>query len=101
VPNIISIWNVSLFRRVHGQPAEDPYRARTAILAETGRLETTAFGNGYYLAMGISQYSCNAALCGSGECQVLKGNKCANPLKARPSMEGVGIDVFRKSEGGY
>ncbi len=61
----------------------------------TGRLETLAFGNGYHLAMGFCQFSCNAALCNSGDCQVLQGNKCAHPLKARPSMEGVGIDAYR------
>jgi predicted metal-binding protein len=61
----------------------------------TGRLETTAFGNGYYLAMGFCQSSCNATLCASEKCQVLQGNKCAHPLKARPSMEGIGIDVYR------
>jgi predicted metal-binding protein len=60
-----------------------------------GRLETIAFGNGYYLAMGFCQFSCNAALCASEKCQVLLGNKCAHPLKARPSMEGIGIDVYR------
>ncbi len=61
----------------------------------TGKLETTAFGLGYHLAMGFSQYNCHVALCESKPCQVLQGNRCANPLKARPSMEGVGIDVFR------
>ncbi len=65
------------------------------IMEITGRLETAAFGNGYYLAMGFCQFSCNAALCESKPCQVLQGKKCANPLKARPSMEGVGMDVFR------
>lgn len=61
----------------------------------TGRLETIAFGNGYYLAMGFSQFSCNAVLCASDKCQVLQGNKCAHPLKARPSMEAMGIDAYR------
>ncbi|HQG24895.1 MAG TPA: DUF2284 domain-containing protein [Syntrophorhabdus sp.] len=61
----------------------------------TGTLESTAFGFGYYLAMGFSQFNCHVALCEGKPCQVLQGNKCAYPLKARPSMEGVGIDVFR------
>ncbi len=61
----------------------------------TGRLETIAFGNGYYLAMGFCQFSCNTALCMSKKCQVIQGNKCAHPLKVRPSMEGMGIDVYR------
>ncbi len=61
----------------------------------TGMLETLAFGRGYYLAMGFSQSSCIKALCGQERCLVLEGAKCPYPLKSRPSMESVGIDVFR------
>jgi predicted metal-binding protein len=60
----------------------------------TGRIETLAFGNGYYLATGFSQYSCLGILCGQERCLVLEGGKCSYPLKARPSMEGVGMDVY-------
>lgn len=28
-------------------------------------------------------------------CEVLRGGRCRFPLKARPSMEAVGIDVYR------
>ena len=61
----------------------------------TSRIETLAFGNGYYLATGFSQFSCLPILCGQERCLVLEGRKCPYPLKARPSMEGVGIDVYR------
>lgn len=61
-----------------------------------GRLETLAFGNGYYLAAGFSQSSCKAVLCGPEErCQVLEGKRCAHALKARPSLEAAGVNVFR------
>ena len=60
----------------------------------TGKIETMAFGNGYYLASGFSQFSCVKALCGQDRCSILDGGSCPYPLKARPSMEGVGIDVF-------
>jgi predicted metal-binding protein len=59
-----------------------------------GRLETLAFGRGYYLAMGYGQASCKKALCRQDTCLVLEGGKCPYPLKARPSMEAVGMDVF-------
>jgi predicted metal-binding protein len=59
-----------------------------------GRIETLAFGSGYYLAMGFGQASCKKALCGQEKCQLLEGGNCPYPLKARPSMEGVGIDVY-------
>jgi predicted metal-binding protein len=59
-----------------------------------GNLETLAFGSGYYLAVGFSQGSCRRALCGRDQCLVLGGGNCPYPLKARPSMEAVGIDVY-------
>jgi predicted metal-binding protein len=59
-----------------------------------GRVETLAFGSGYYLAMGFGQVSCIKALCGQKKCLLLDGCDCPYPLKARPSMEGVGMDVF-------
>jgi len=59
-----------------------------------GRIEALAFGSGYYLAMGFGQGSCRKALCGQDKCLVLEGGSCPYPLKARPSMEAVGIDVY-------
>lgn len=60
-----------------------------------GDVETMAFAKGYYLAAAFSQGSCRAALCSEADgCRVLEGKGCANPLKSRPSMESVGIDVF-------
>jgi predicted metal-binding protein len=59
-----------------------------------GTLETLAFGSGYYLAMGFGQGSCRKGLCGQNKCLVLEGGSCPYPLKARPSMEAVGIDVY-------
>lgn len=59
-----------------------------------GRIETLALGAGYYLSMGFGQGNCKIALCNQDMCLVLNGGKCPYPLKARPSMEGVGIDVY-------
>ena len=60
-----------------------------------GKVETLAFGMGYYLAMGFGQASCLKILCGQERCLVLGGGRCPHPLQSRPSMEGSGIDVFR------
>jgi predicted metal-binding protein len=60
----------------------------------TGAIETLAFGSGYYLAMGFGQGSCRRALCGQDKCLVLEGGSCPYPLKARPSMEAAGMDVY-------
>jgi predicted metal-binding protein len=61
----------------------------------TSRIETLAFGRGYYLAMGLGQASCLKILCGQERCLVLGGGRCPYPLQSRPSMESSGIDVFR------
>jgi predicted metal-binding protein len=44
--------------------------------------------------MGFSQGSCKRALCRQEKCLVLEGGNCPYPLKSRPSMEAVGIDVY-------
>ena len=59
-----------------------------------GRLESHIQSKGYDLAMAFSAGSCKACLCGNAPCPVLQDEACRHPLKARPSMEGVGIDVF-------
>jgi predicted metal-binding protein len=59
-----------------------------------GRLETYAQTEGYDLAMGFACGSCRVNLCNRAPCDFIEKGKCRFPLLARPSMEGVGIDVF-------
>jgi predicted metal-binding protein len=60
------------------------------------KVESAAFYDGHYLAVGFCAGSCFSSLCDSNlGCLVLKGEKCRFPLKARPSMEAVGMDVYR------
>ena len=58
------------------------------------KIELTAFADGYYLAMAFGSGSCWSLLCDRTLCQVFENGSCRFPLKARPSMEAVGIDVF-------
>ena len=58
------------------------------------KIETLAFGDGYYFAVGFGAGSCRDTLCNSMLCQLLDSGRCRFTLRARPSMEGVGIDVF-------
>jgi len=67
----------------------------TKVLEVVATIETQALASGYYLAMGFSSGGCRRTLCGQERCLNLQGGKCPFPLKARPSMEGMGIDVFR------
>jgi len=57
-------------------------------------VETLAFADGYRFAMGFGAGGCRDALCNNSLCQMLDSGRCRFILKARPSMEGVGIDVF-------
>jgi len=59
-----------------------------------GRLESYVQGKGYDLAMGFSGGSCKINLCHGAPCGVFQNGNCRFPLRARPSMEAVGIDIF-------
>ncbi|HRY13586.1 MAG TPA: DUF2284 domain-containing protein [Syntrophomonadaceae bacterium] len=55
-------------------------------------LERKAFTDGFHLAMALGAGECK--LCDN--CVIQKGEQdCINPGTARPSMEGMGIDVVR------
>jgi len=59
------------------------------------KIEAAAFYDGYYLALGFAGGSCKLLFCPEEECSALVlGGRCRHPLKARSSVEAVGIDVF-------
>jgi len=59
-------------------------------------IESKAFYDGHYLAFGFGAGSCRHTFCGlSEDCAALKGEKCRFSLRSRPSMEAVGIDVYK------
>ena len=65
------------------------------ILEIVAKLESAAFYDGHYLSVGFSAGSCFSSLCDPKlGCQVLKGENCRFALKARPSMEAVGMNVY-------
>ncbi|MBW1856443.1 MAG: DUF2284 domain-containing protein [Deltaproteobacteria bacterium] len=61
------------------------------------KIESMAFYDGLYMAFGLGAGSCLDVFCFEEKnCAALKeGGRCRYPLKARPSMEAVGIDVFK------
>lgn len=69
------------------------YQQMFKIVSE---LESLAFYDGHYLAFGFGAGSCRHTFCGQQEnCQAFEGKRCRFPLLARPSMEAVGIDVYK------
>ena len=70
--------------------------ARRDLFNVISKLESEAFYDGYYFATGFSSGSCKGTLCPDIPCQALENGKgCRFPLKSRPSMEAVGMDVFK------
>lgn len=68
------------------------YHAETARIVAA--LEGLAYRDGYYLALGLGGGSCKNHLCNGQVCQFLDAGRCRFPLRAKPSMEAMGIDVF-------
>ena len=59
-------------------------------------LESRAFYDGHYLAFGLGAGSCRSTMCSqASDCAALNDERCRFPLKSRPSLEAVGIDVYR------
>jgi predicted metal-binding protein len=71
----------------------DAYRKVFDIVAA---IESRAFYDAHYLAFGLAAGSCRHTYCSQAkDCAAMSGERCRFPLKSRPSMEAVGIDVFR------
>lgn len=59
------------------------------------KVESEAFYNGYYFALGFSGGSCKSLFCKGKNCAVLENKSCRGMLKARSSMEAVGMDAYK------
>jgi predicted metal-binding protein len=78
------------------QAYKDLIAAYLDIYRIVSEVESQAFYDGYYLAVGFAAGSCRHTLCaGQDTCAALEGQSCRHYFKARPSMEAVGIDVFQ------
>jgi predicted metal-binding protein len=72
---------------------EAVYRKIFEIVSE---IESMAFYDGHYLAFGFAAGSCRHTFCSQQEsCQAMEGKRCRISLRSRPSMEAVGIDVYK------
>lgn len=66
-------------------------RLHVEILEE---IESRSFYDGYYFSVAFGQGSCKSFFCPDKPCSALEGKGCRFPLKARSSLEAMGIDVF-------
>jgi predicted metal-binding protein len=66
------------------------------IFEIVSRVESRAFYDGYYFAMGFGGGNCKLTFCHDAECNAMTpGKGCRHGLKARPSMEAVGMNAFK------
>jgi len=66
------------------------------IFNVVNEIESMAFYDGHYLAFGFAAGSCRHTFCsGQENCQAMEGKRCRIALRSRPSMEAVGIDVYK------
>ncbi|MFC2019635.1 DUF2284 domain-containing protein [Chloroflexota bacterium] len=91
VPSEITVWK----GKTEEQKKESARysKLRSGIIA---RIESTAFYDGYYLAVGFGGGPCKSMFCPTDEiCQALiPGKGCKHPFATRASMEGMGMDVY-------
>lgn len=57
------------------------------------QLEGLAFSRGYCYAAGFGSGSCRDTLCGALACAALDSGRCAHLLRARPSIEAMGVEL--------
>ena len=79
---------------------KETIKERVAVYQEifkiVSSLESMAFYDGHYLAFGLAAGSCRHTFCGlQKDCAAMQGDKCRFSLLSRPSMEAVGIDVYK------
>ena len=75
---------------------KDRIAAFQSIYKIVKSIESMAFYDGHYLAFGLGAGSCRRTFCGEHEtCSALEGKSCRFGLLARPSMEAVGINVYK------
>jgi predicted metal-binding protein len=75
-------------------------KERVAVYQEVFKIvsevESMAFYDGHYLTFGFGAGSCRHTFCGQQKsCQAMEGERCRFSLISRPSMEAVGIDVYK------
>lgn len=105
IKRIISKYRWAVLVKVDVEPAEDftdqekwfegHKKHQRKIHDIVSAVESRAYNDGFYFSAGFAAGGCKTALCSGLVCQFIDSGRCRFPLKARPSMEGMGIDVFR------
>lgn len=95
--NILSMYSEAVLIQVkaQGSSEEDVIAAELHVQNLISDLETKALMQGNYFVAGLGAAKCR--LC--PECVgVHSGEECRHPFRARPSMEAVGINIYKTCE---
>ncbi len=92
----------ALFFKIDVSPqvllSEDRFETFKTVYMIASRLEASAIEEGFPLAKGLAAGSCKPVFCKGRACDALMHQgECRYPSLARPSMEALGINVFKLS----
>lgn len=98
----IEKYETALFFKLDVSPqvllSEDRFETFKTVYVIASRLEASAREEGFLLAKGLAAGSCKPVFCKGRTCDALMDEgECRYPSLARPSMEAVGINVFKLS----
>jgi predicted metal-binding protein len=109
VRRAVSLYSWAILFKCDVSPVEDYVPGRGSTKAEQRQtllyhkkgadvvdvLERQAFKDGYHLSFGLGGGSCKDYLCQGMLCQFLDSGRCRFPLRSRPAIEAMGIDVVK------
>ena len=92
----------ALFFKIDVSPqvllSEDRFETFKTVYVITSKLEASALEDGFPLAKALAAGSCKPVFCRDRTCDaLLDRGECRYPSLARPSMEALGINVFKLS----
>lgn len=96
---LIASFAFALFFKLDVAPSvlmsEERFRVFERVFHLASALEAEALKSGCDRAMALAAGSCKPVFCREMPCAVLEGRSCRYPSVARPSMEALGVNVFR------
>ncbi len=99
---LINNYHQALVFKTHHSPeallGEKHHREFRKIFLICSALERKIARLGDYSPFGLGAGSCKPVFCEKSPCAVLEGGECPHPELARPSMEALGVNVFKLAE---
>jgi len=102
--SFIAGFEEALFFKLDVEPvllfSDERFRIFELIFRIAAGLEIKARSSGFKKARALAAGSCKPVFCNDEPCDVLSGSgECRHPSLARPSMEALGINVFKLAHG--